>query len=227
MENRRQTIKLNHNRNHLENTILVYNNMSLIQLKENAMDSDNESYVSSVLGGGDSDDDDDYDYSVDEEEEVNDEIDAAAGENVTEFAANDSSEEEDEDEEDDDDYLQKLDEHYRQKVIENHHPELKTLNYEEIEMLATVVRDKDNVIIDPLHKTIPVLTRYEKARILGERAKQLNMGAKPFVEVEDTIIDGYIIALRELEKKVIPFIIQRPLPNGGSEYWRLSDLEVL
>jgi DNA-directed RNA polymerase I, II, and III subunit RPABC2 len=94
-------------------------------------------------------------------------------------------------------------------------------------MLATVVRDKDNVIIDPLHKTIPVLTRYEKARILGERAKQLNMGAKPFVEVEDTIIDGYIIALRELEKKVIPFIIQRPLPNGGSEYWRLSDLEVL
>ena len=201
--------------------------MSLIQLKENAMDSDNESYVSSVLGGGDSDDDDDYDYSVDEEEEVNDEIDAAAGENVTEFAANDSSEEEDEDEEDDDDYLQKLDEHYRQKVIENHHPELKTLNYEEIEMLATVVRDKDNVIIDPLHKTIPVLTRYEKARILGERAKQLNMGAKPFVEVEDTIIDGYIIALRELEKKVIPFIIQRPLPNGGSEYWRLSDLEVL
>ena len=195
------------------------------------MDSDNESYVSSVLGGGDSDDDDDYDYSVDEEEEAaNDEIDAAAaGENVTEFAENDSSgeDEEDEEDEDDDDYLQKLDEHYRQKVIENHHPELKTLNYEEIEMLATVVRDKDNVIIDPLHKTIPVLTRYEKARILGERAKQLNMGAKPFVEVEDTIIDGYIIALRELEKKVIPFIIQRPLPNGGSEYWRLSDLEVL
>ena len=104
---------------------------------------------------------------------------------------------------------------------------MKTLNYEEIETLATVVRDADSTIIDPLHRTLPVLTRYEKARILGERAKQINMGAKPFVEVDESMIDGYLIALKELENKLIPFIIQRPLPNGGSEYWRISDLEVL
>jgi DNA-directed RNA polymerase I, II, and III subunit RPABC2 len=137
-----------------------------------------------------------------------------------------SSEEEDEDDEDED-YLQKLDDHFRQKVIENHHPELKTLNYEEIETLATVVRDADATIIDPLHRTLPVLTRYEKARVLGERAKQINMGAKPFVDVDESMIDGYLIALKELEQKAIPFIIQRPLPHGGSEYWRISDLEVL
>jgi DNA-directed RNA polymerase subunit K/omega len=179
--------------------------------------------LSEYSGGGEEDSDmDDYD-SMDED----DEKDAAQKKQVIadlEVNENTDDEEEDEDEEDDD-YLQKLDDHFRQKVIENHHPELKTLNYEEIETLATVVRDRESTIIDPLHRTLSVLSRYEKARILGERAKQINMGAKPFIEVDESMIDGYLIALKELEKKVIPFIIQRPLPNGGSEYWRVADLE--
>ena len=29
----------------------------------------------------------------------------------------------------------------------------------------------------------------------------------------------------ELKLKRIPFIIRRPLPNGGSEYWKIQDLE--
>ena len=32
---------------------------------------------------------------------------------------------------------------------------------------------------------------------------------------------------KEFEAKKIPFIVQRPLPNGACEYWRLSDLEIL
>ena len=177
-------------------------------------------------GGGDDSDFDDYD-SMDEEDKA-----PAAAASAVEiedkpYESDASSSDEEDDDEEGEDYLQKLDDHFRQKVIENHHPELKTLNYEEIETLATVVRDADSTIIDPLHRTLPVLTRYEKARILGERAKQINMGAKPFVEVDESMIDGYLIALKELDQKVIPFIIQRPLPHGGSEYWRLSDLEVL
>ena len=31
----------------------------------------------------------------------------------------------------------------------------------------------------------------------------------------------------ELKEKKIPFIIQRPLPNGNAEYWALEDLEIL
>lgn len=137
------------------------------------------------------------------------------------------SDEEDEDneEDEDDNYLQKLDNHTRKNVIEDYHPELKTLNYEEIEALTKVVRDKNNNIIDPLHRTLPMMTRYEKARVLGERALQINSGAKPMIEVDPSMIDGYLIALKELEQKRIPFIIQRPLPNGGSEYWRVIDLE--
>jgi len=71
------------------------------------------------------------------------------------------------------------------------------------------------------------LTKYEKARIIGERAKQLNSGAMPTIEIESNIIDGYLIALKEFEQKKIPFIVKRPLPNGGCEYWRFSDLEVI
>ena len=83
------------------------------------------------------------------------------------------------------------------------------------------------MIVDPLHKTMPFITKYEKARVLGERAKQLNMGAKPLVEIGPEVIDGYLIALKEMEEKKIPFIIKRPLPSGGCEYWKCKDLEVL
>jgi len=137
-------------------------------------------------------------------------------------------EEDDEDEdEDDEDYLQKLDESVRHNIIGDYHPEMIQHNDEEVETLCKIVKDADGVIIDPFHKTLPFVTKYEKARILGERAKQINSGAKPFIKVDKHIIDGYLIALREFEEKKIPFIIRRPLPNGGSEYWKLADLQIL
>jgi len=136
--------------------------------------------------------------------------------------------EEDDDEEDDDEfYLQKFDETTQKKIISDFHPELQSHNYDEIDIMSRVVRDENGNIIDPLHKTLPFITRYEKARILGERAKQINSGAKPFVELEPNVIDGYVIALKEFEAKKIPFIVKRPLPNGGVEYWKFEDLEVL
>ena len=74
---------------------------------------------------------------------------------------------------------------------------------------------------------MPFITKYEKARIIGERAKQIDAGAEQLVEIEPNMIDGYLIALKEYEEKAIPFIIQRPLPSGASEYWKFSDLEIL
>lgn len=140
----------------------------------------------------------------------------------------DISDDEDDDEDDyDENYLQKFDEKTQQNIISEYHPELQTHNYTEVEILARVVRDGDGNIIDPLHQTLPFITRYEKAKILGERAKQINAGAPIFVEVEPSVIDGYLIALKEFEEKKIPFIIKRPLPNGGCEYWKFKDLELL
>jgi len=145
--------------------------------------------------------------------------------NYMEESGDDSSDEDDED--DDENYLQKFDENLKQNVISDHHPEMHQHNYDEIESLCVIVRDSHGTVIDPLHKTVPFLTKYEKARILGERAKQINAGAKPFVKIDNNVIDGYLIALAELEQKMIPFIVKRPLPMGGCEYWRLRDLEIL
>ena len=133
----------------------------------------------------------------------------------------------DSDSDPDDNYLQKFDERVKNNIISDYHPELNVHNNEEVEALSRVIRDKNGYIIDPLHKTIPFLTKYEKARILGERSKQINSGATPFVKVDISVIDGYLIALEELEQKKIPFIIKRPLPNGGCEYWKLKDLEFI
>ena len=133
----------------------------------------------------------------------------------------------DENEEDEANYLQKFDNKMRENFITDHHPEARTHNYEEVKALTRVSRDGRGIIIDPLHKTIPFLTKYEMTRIVGQRAKQLDSGAKAFVKVPINVVDGYQIALLELEQKKLPFIIKRPYPNGGVEYWNVSDLEVL
>lgn len=129
--------------------------------------------------------------------------------------------------EDSEQYLQKLDESVREQTIANHHPELIIHNYDEVEALTTIIRDERGVIIDPLHRTLPFLSKYERTRILGERSKQINDGAKPFVTTDPSVIDGYLIALKELEEKKLPFIIRRPINNGASEYWKLKDLEFI
>ena len=175
-------------------------------------------------------DEDDEEEEEEEEEEDEDDDDTNLDNSKTEklrTAFPEFNENEDDEEDDDEFYLQKFDETTQQKIIADFHPELKSHNYDEIDVLSRVVRDDNGNIIDPLHKTIPFITRYEKARILGERAKQINSGAKPFVDLEPNVIDGYVIAMKEFEEKKIPFIIKRPLPNGGVEYWRFEDLEVL
>jgi len=47
------------------------------------------------------------------------------------------------------------------------------------------------------------------------------------VRVPENVVDSNIIAELELQQKRIPFIIRRPIPNGGCEYWNLRDLEMV
>lgn len=111
--------------------------------------------------------------------------------------------------------------------IHKYHPESAARNYDEIHKASFVTRNDENIIVDQLHKTIPVMTKYEKAKVLGQRTKQLDHGAQAFVTFEKKILDNSIIAEEELYQKKIPFIIQRPLPGGGVEYWHVKDLEVI
>jgi len=142
---------------------------------------------------------------------------------VSDDEDNSSSEEEEEDSE----TFQKLEQEINRDILLDYHPESKFSSYNEILAQSLVVRNKNGEIIDALHTTIPFLTKYEKARILGVRAKQLNNGADPFITIANNIIEGHIIAEMELDEKKLPFIIRRPLPNGGSEYWKIEDLELL
>jgi len=169
------------------------------------------------------DSDEDYDDINDEEDIINR---IQKEDNINTNFIIDSDDDEDDDDYDED-YLQKINDATKNDIITNFHPELHSHNNDEIQTLSKVVRDNNGTIVDTLHKTLPFVTKYEKARILGERAKQLNAGAQSFVEVDDNVIDGYLIALKEFEEKKVPFIIKRPLPNGGCEYWKLQDLEIL
>ena len=194
-------------------------------------DDDGNSFV-----GGDDDDDDDDDgmgaVGGDDKGDKDDDSNADSA-NENEDADNDEGDEGEGDGEDDEDDIEdankfkKFNQALRTNYITETHPESASHNDDEIHSLAHVVRDQSGAIIDPLHRTIPILTKYEKTRILGVRTKQINEGAPPYVSVKSTIIDGYIIAMRELEEKKIPFIVRRPLPNGGSEYWYLQDLEII
>ena len=186
--------------------------------------------------GSDDDDDgiDDFDDDDDEEEDDDnvfgkDRDDMDVESQVIEFSDEDNDDDDDDEFGDDNDrnHLQKFNETLKQNIITEHHPELITQNYHEVEELCVVIRNEDGTINDPRHRTVPFITKYEKAKILGERAKQINAGATPFVDVNQEIIDGYLIALAEFEQKKIPMIIRRPLPNGQSEYWKLEDLEFL
>ena len=157
----------------------------------------------------DDDDDDDASVSdVDSVSYVSDNEDEGQGKKQNNDDANDvehplfdALEDDDEDDDEDEHYLQKFDAETQKQIISDFHPELQSHNYDEIDIMSRVVRDEDGNIVDKLHKTLPFISRYEKARILGERAKQINAGGKAFVEVDPTILDGYLIALKEFEEK--------------------------
>lgn len=202
-------------------------------VKFNYEDDDNESDTTEQLDDKNDDEsnvDSDENSESDNDGEGDTDNDEDAQKQLRSEIGNVSDEDEDDDddgdEEDEDEYFRKFDENIKTDIISEYHPEMLQHNYEEIEAL-TLITYKNGLIDDPIHRTLPFLTKYERARVLGERAKQLNSGAKPFVSVDETVIDGYLIALKELEEKKIPFIIRRPLPNGASEYWKLKDLEIL
>jgi len=67
------------------------------------------------------------------------------------------------------------------------------------------------------------LTKYEMVRILGERTKQLTLGAKPMVKNYQSLSYDKI-AEEELKLNMIPYKIKRLLPNHKYEIWTLDEL---
>lgn len=150
-------------------------------------------------------------------------------EDLLEYKDNSDDESSDEDyESSDEEFENRVDDEFKEQFMKSIHPEQFHDSYNFIKMMASLERDDLNLIHDEKHVTLPILTKYEKARILGLRISQLNKGAKPYINIENHhIVDMHIIAEQELKKKKLPFIIMRPIPNGKKEYWKLEDLEIV
>jgi|688.fasta_scaffold174157_3 DNA-directed RNA polymerase subunit K/omega len=86
-----------------------------------------------------------------------------------------------------------------------------------------VETEKSEIIPPNQRKTKPILFKYERVRILGDRTQQLTLGAKPMIKNTENLTPKQIAEL-ELKNNVIPLIIQRPLPNGKKERWYVKEL---
>tara|TARA_Y100000389_G_scaffold203465_2_gene251955 strand:- start:717 stop:1508 length:792 start_codon:yes stop_codon:yes gene_type:complete len=122
--------------------------------------------------------------------------------------------------------IEKFNNEYKNNVLTNHHNECLAISKDEIDKLLIVHKNSDNIIIDQFHKTVPILTKYEKTKLLGLRVVQLNNNSKPYFSANENM-SNIEIANREIELKLIPLIIKRPLSNNKFEYWKLKDLEIL
>ena len=67
------------------------------------------------------------------------------------------------------------------------------------------------------------MTKYERARILGSRALQISKNAPLMVDPGEES-DPYKLAEMELDRKRVPFIVRRYLPDGSYEDWKVSEL---
>ena len=102
------------------------------------------------------------------------------------------------------------------EIIRNRKIITKDLVHEQVEITS-----KDNqIVIGP-----PILTRFEKARIMGARALQLSLGAPVFIEIPKNATTSLEIAMDELKQRVIPIVIKRTLPNGDYQNIPLDKFE--
>ena len=116
--------------------------------------------------------------------------------------------------------------------------ELSENNMSLIDKECEIIKNREIVETDPIHEPIeiinkkgpvstgpPTLTRFEKARIMGARALQLSFGAPCFIEIPKNATTSLEIAMEELNKRVIPIIIKRTLPNGDFQNIPLDQFE--
>jgi DNA-directed RNA polymerase subunit K/omega len=73
------------------------------------------------------------------------------------------------------------------------------------------------------------MTKYERVKVLGERANLISLGAPPLInpDVNMEDLDAEKIALLELQNKETPFFIWRPRAGGRMERWSINELTIV
>lgn len=95
-----------------------------------------------------------------------------------------------------------------------------TFDDDKIVQTSKLVNNEDRI-------TKPILTKYERVRLLSDRTQQLVNGSKPMIKINNTSYSERQIGQMELQRKMIPLIVVRTLPNGNVEHWKLSELEII
>lgn len=68
------------------------------------------------------------------------------------------------------------------------------------------------------------LSKFEKIRVLGQRANQISMGAPPLVDIEG-LTDSLAIAEKELREHKIPIKLKRTYPDNSVKEYSVSEME--
>ena len=124
------------------------------------------------------------------------------------------------------------------KIREGNNKELTEKQIAEIDKECEIIKNLEIITKDLVHKRVeitnkdgqivigpPILTRFEKARIMGARALQLSLGAPVFIEIPKNATTSLEIAMEELKQRVIPIVIKRTLPNGDYQNIPLDKFE--
>ena len=124
------------------------------------------------------------------------------------------------------------------KIREGGREDITEKEFAEIDKECEIIRNREIITKDLQHKPVeitskngqivigpPILTRFEKARIMGARALQLSLGAPVFIEIPKNATTSLEIAMEELKQRVIPIVIKRTLPNGDYQIIPLDKFE--
>ena len=136
-----------------------------------------------------------------------------------------------------DNSVEKAIEQFR-KISENGKVDLTEKEMAEIDKKCEIIRNRQIITKDLPHEAVevtdnnnqivigpPMLTRFEKARIMGARALQLSLGAPVFIEIPKNATTSLEIAMEELKQRIIPIVIKRTLPNGDYQNISLDKFE--
>lgn len=136
-------------------------------------------------------------------------------------------------EEEDDESIVDEDEENESEITDEEKEDLSDINEDEVYDIECDddidIKEDLSIEIVPKNERISSsrMTIYEMVRILGERTKQLTMGAKLLIKVPNEYGLSYEqMAIEEFKLKMTPYKIRRPLPSGKYELWTLDELNI-
>lgn len=94
-----------------------------------------------------------------------------------------------------------------------------------------VSREKVTDALKQDRMTLPYFTKYEYVTLMGTRAQEIADGSRPLVSLDGMLTSDsnfvWKLAEKEIHERKLPFIIERRLPDGVSEFWSVSELSVI